>query len=128
MFGGRVYKEVKVSQENVEPSRKLIRNLEVQVAAAGQAFHQAEQNYNVGFATKLERLSALDQFLSAQLQMASETYNQKVDYLQLVRTTGRLREDVLDVPATMPASPATMPASAATTHALPSTQPPVSHP
>jgi outer membrane protein TolC len=100
----QVCQDVRTAMENVEAGRKLIRNLEVQVAAASQAFHLAEQNYTVGFATNLERLAALDQFLSAQLQMASETYFQKYYYLQLLRVIGRLRADVLDIPTTMPAA------------------------
>ena len=98
----QVCQDVGIAYEDVQASRELLRNLDVQVAAASQAFHQAEQNYNVGFATNLERLTALDQFLSAQLQMASEIYNQKVYYLQLLRVMGRLREDVLDRATTMP--------------------------
>jgi len=115
MIRRQVHQDVRTAHENVEASRKLIRNLEIQVAAASQAYHLAEQNYSVGFATNLERLTALDQLLSAQLQMASETYFQKFYYLQLLRMTGRLREDVLDVPTTTPAAE-TVPASAPPTY------------
>jgi outer membrane protein len=91
----RVQQDVEISNQNYVASNTRLTELRTQVKAADEAFKQADSSYNVGLATNLERLSAQDQMLSAQLSLASETYNNKLFYLNILRSTGRLRTDVL---------------------------------
>ena len=64
--------------------------LRTQLTAAEEAFRQADRSYTAGLATNLERLTAQDELLSTQLQLASEEFNFKVFYLQLARAIGTL--------------------------------------
>lgn len=84
-------RDVETAAQNLATSRDRISELRVQVTAANEAFRQADQSYNVGLATNLERLTAQDQLLTAELQLAQEEYDAKVLYLELLRATGRLR-------------------------------------
>ena len=60
------------------------------VAAAAEALRQAERLYGAGLGTNLDRITAQDQLLSAQLSLASEEFNYKVFYLNLERSMGRI--------------------------------------
>ena len=46
--------------------------------------------YAAGLGTNLDRITAQAQLLSAQLSLASEEFNYKVSYLNLLRSMGRL--------------------------------------
>jgi outer membrane protein len=94
----QVRQEVEASYRDFADSIQRLTELQIQVSAAEQAFTQADQSYNVGFATNLERLTAQDQMLAAQLQLASERYNNKVFYLSLLRATGTMRTQALSLP------------------------------
>ncbi len=95
----QVMQDVQVAYENLRTSRQRLAELQTQLAAAEQAFRQAEGSYNVGLATNLERVTAQDQLLAAQLELASEQYDQKLFYLDLLRAIGLMREeDALVVP------------------------------
>lgn len=87
----QVLADVEVSRENLASSKKRLAELAVQVAAARQAVEQAEQSYNAGLATNLERLAAQDQLLNASLGETSEYYNLRVDYADLLHAAGELR-------------------------------------
>jgi outer membrane protein TolC len=78
--------------------------LQVQLRAARQAFNQADQSYNVGLATNLERVAAQDQLLSAQLQLTSAQFDRTLSYLALARATGELRHrlETTNAATTMP--------------------------
>lgn len=93
----QIIQDVRVALQNLRTSRQRLKELQVQLEAAEEGFRQADQSYNAGLATNLERLTAQDQLLSAQLQMASEQYNLKIFYLDLQRVVGMLgangRED-----------------------------------
>jgi outer membrane protein TolC len=111
----QVVQDVEVACQNFQASRDRLKELQVQLAAAEEALRQAEQSYRVGLATNLERLTAQDALLSAQLQLASERYNQKVFYLNLLRAAGALTTRLPGEPATAPTTapatrPGTMPA------------------
>ena len=58
--------------------------------AAREALEQAEGSYRVGLATNLERLTAQSALLSAELQLASERFDQALLLMDLTRFTGRL--------------------------------------
>ncbi len=91
--------------------------LRIAVDSAQQALDVAEGNYAAGTGIYLERLVAQDQLLVAQLQFSNEQYNQKLQYLNLMRIIGELRKPPTESPATQPATmplatsrPATAPA------------------
>ena len=105
----QVEQDVRVAYENLAASRQRLDELRVQLRAADQALRQAEASYRAGLATNLERLTAQDQQLSAQLQLASEEFDQKVFYLNLLRVLGNLRTPLPLPPGPAPAPP---PASA----------------
>jgi outer membrane protein TolC len=50
----------------------------------------AQRQYTVGLATNLDVLTAQDQLLSTQLQLATQEYQQKINYLNLLRVAGHL--------------------------------------
>jgi outer membrane protein TolC len=99
-----VEQDVRLAYEDFAASAQRMQALRVQLAAARTALNQAEQSYRAGLGTNLDRLSAQDQALSAELQLSSELYNQKVFYLNLLRVVGRLGTTV-EVPVA-PALPA----------------------
>lgn len=108
-----VIQEVEIAWTNLQSSEKRLKELQVQVVAAGEALRQAEQSYKAGLATNLERLTAQDSLLSAQLQLTSEMFNRKVYHLNLLRAAGLLSTRLPGEPATAPATvPATQPAGA----------------
>lgn len=109
----QVDQEVRDAYSNLAASEARIASVQAELTAAEQAFRQAEASYQVGIATNLDRVTAQDALLEAQLRLASEEYDRKVLYLSLLRATGILRESVTAMPAsTQPAtrSPATRPA------------------
>ncbi len=110
----QVLQDVRIAYENLLASKERLRELQVQLKAAEEALLQAEQSYRAGLGTNLEWLVAQDQLLSAQLQLTSERYNQKVFYLALLRAVGALsiRLPGEPAPATMPTTiPTTQPAT-----------------
>jgi len=82
--------DVRIAYENVSASRARLVDLRTQAEAARDALNQAEASYRVGLATNLERLTAQSQLLNAELQLASEGFDQALLLLDLTRFTGRL--------------------------------------
>lgn len=82
--------DVQIAYDNVAASRDRLTDLRTQADAARDAFNQAEASYRVGLATNLERLAAQSQHLNAELQLASEQFDQSLLVLDLTRFTGRL--------------------------------------
>jgi outer membrane protein TolC len=81
---------VRSALENLTSTLARLDELRIQATAARQALRQADESYRVGLATNLERLTAQDQVLSAELQLASAEYERKFLYLSLLRQTGGL--------------------------------------
>ena len=81
---------VRLAYENVSASRQRLSGLGTQVQAAREALEQSEGSYRVGLATNLERLTAQGDLLSAELQLASEQFDQALLLMDLTRFTGRL--------------------------------------
>lgn len=107
----QIQQEVEVAMENLSSSEQRLAEIQIQLTAAEQAFRQAEQSYNIGLATNLERITAQDQLLNAQLLLAGELFDRKLFYLDLLRATGQMRESALTPAALMPATePADFPA------------------
>lgn len=86
----QVAHDVLVAWQTVDASRRRIAELDAEVAAAQEALRQAVQRYHVGLAINLDVLNATNQLLSAQLDLATEEFNYKIDYLDLLRAMGRL--------------------------------------
>ncbi|MGE5609572.1 MAG: TolC family protein [Bacillota bacterium] len=122
----RVLQEVEIAYHNLQASYQRLKELEVEFTAAEAALHLAEEQFNAGLATNLERLRAQDQRLLARLRLVSEQSDQKVFYLDLLRAIGRLSLRVPGEPSTMPTTmpiekPLTLPTTLPTT--MPSTLP-----
>jgi len=91
MLRRQVGEQVQLAFQDLHANDERIAELQVQLRAAQQAFNQADQSYNVGLATNLERVTAQDELLSAQLQLTSAQFDRTLAYLALARATGELR-------------------------------------
>ncbi len=105
-----VEQDVYTAYENFVASGQRLKELETEVAAAAEAFRVADRSYAAGKATNLERLTAQDTLLNAQLQQTTERFNQKVFFLDLLRLSGVLKVKLPFIPTTVPSTrPATFP-------------------
>lgn len=103
----RITQELDQSIRNLTASADRIAELQVQLKAATDAFTQADASYKAGLGTNLERVTAQDAKLQAELALATETIDQKVLWLSLLRSCGTLRETMLDVREDETAAPTT---------------------
>jgi outer membrane protein len=97
-----VEEDVRLAHSNLQASADRLKELQISRDAAREALRQAEGNYAAGRATNLERLVAQDQVLSAELQLATATYDQKLFFLNLQRVTGRISDILVQPPQTGP--------------------------
>lgn len=93
----RVTREIDQAIRNLAASKDRLSQLRIQLQAATDAFNQADASYKAGLATNLERITAQDAMLQSQLALATETIDQKLYWLALLRANGTLRETVLEV-------------------------------
>jgi outer membrane protein len=120
----QVLENVETAYNDTLASVHRLSELQVQITAAAEAYRQADQSYTVGLATNLERLTAQDQLLSAQLQYASESYDRKLFFLTLLRETGTLSDAAAPKSRLLATTqPATGPLDAIQTPATPATAP-----
>jgi outer membrane protein len=82
--------DIRTALENLSSTLARLDELRVQTTAAREALRQANESYRAGLATNLERLTAQDQVLSAELQLTSAEYDRKFFYLNLLRQLGQL--------------------------------------
>jgi outer membrane protein len=82
--------DVRTAMENLTSTLARLDELRIQATAAREALRQADESYRAGLATNLERLTAQDQVLSAELQLTSAEYDRKFLYLSVLRQSGRL--------------------------------------
>jgi outer membrane protein TolC len=107
--------EVEQSYQNYLTSTEKLHELDAQIRAAQEAYRQAKAGFDAGTAIYLEVLAAQNVLLDSELQVATEAYNQKVVFLDLLRTIGRIKSVTLQQiattrPSTGPTTaPATMP-------------------
>ncbi|MCY2929303.1 MAG: TolC family protein [Planctomycetota bacterium] len=87
----QVLEEVRLSHENLSAALGTLERLRTQEQAARDGLRQASEAAKAGVGTDLERLISQDQYLSAQVQVITQTYTAKIAYLQLLRATGHLR-------------------------------------
>lgn len=93
----RAISEIRQSLENVNTSSRRIEALRDEVTAADEALSQANSAFANGLGTNLDALTAQDQLLTSQLDLASAEYDRTVFYLDLLRATGRLSAAEVDV-------------------------------
>lgn len=104
----RVSREIDQAIRNLSASQDRLSELRVQLQAATDAFSQADASYKAGLGTNLERVTAQEAMLRSQLALVTETIDQKLTWLALLRANGTLRESMLDVEAsTQPSMTAT---------------------
>jgi outer membrane protein TolC len=101
----QVNREVEVAYDDFQASGQRLKELQDEVDAARHAFSLADQAHEIGLGTNLERLVAQDRLLGAELQLAAETLNRKIFYLQLSRAVGVLVEEVSGKPPALPPAP-----------------------
>jgi len=89
-----IMQQIELAAHDLDAARRRSEELSTQLSAAEAAFAQAEQSYNVGLATNLERVIAQEALLAAQLEVVSAEYDQKVFHLELLRAIGALREEL----------------------------------
>jgi outer membrane protein len=118
LLSRQIEQQTRTAAENLETSGRRLTELNVAVDAAQQALNVAEGNYAAGSGIYLERLVAQDQLLSAQLQLAGESYNRKLNYLNLLRVIGELQTPPAEGPVMPPTTklttetrPTTLPAT-----------------
>lgn len=90
----QVRSDIRSALIELQASASRLAELEKQLRAANEAFGLAEQSYQAGIATNLDRLIAQSTLLTAQLGFSQEFFNRKVRYLDLLRVTGRLRHEL----------------------------------
>lgn len=94
----QVAEQVEVAAENLRASAEKLEHLQVRVRAAREAFGLADQSFDVGLATNLERLISQDRVLQAELALTAEALNHKILYINLVQAIGELVEEVGKLP------------------------------
>jgi outer membrane protein TolC len=86
----QVQQDVQVDWQNLAASRARIVELRSEVAASQEAYRQADQRYHAGLAINLDVINAQSLLLSSQLDLATEEFNHKIYYLDLLRAMGEL--------------------------------------
>jgi outer membrane protein TolC len=100
----QVEQDVRLAYSDLAAAADRLSELNISRDAAQEALRQAEGNYKAGRATNLERLVAQEQVLSAELDLATATYEQKLSYLNLQRVLGRIAEAIQSKPTSSPAT------------------------
>jgi outer membrane protein TolC len=103
----QVQHDVKSAWDTTDSSRRRIIELRAEVAASQEALRQATQRYSVGLAINLDVLTAYDTLLTSQLDLATEEFNHKIYYLDLLRALGQL--PLPTTPNALSSGPATQP-------------------
>lgn len=85
-----IRRDVEVARADLIATRARLEETGKQVVAAEEALRQAEAAYGAGLGTNLERITAQDELLSAQLRRAQEEFSEKFAYLAAMRALGLL--------------------------------------
>lgn len=91
-------RDVEVADVQLQASRARVIELDTQVAVARQTLALAEAAYQAGIGTNLERITAQDELLAAELEAASEAFDTKIANLALWRACGLLAADRIGTP------------------------------
>jgi outer membrane protein TolC len=103
----QVEEDIRTQWADLDNARQQIKELRVELQAAADALVYSQKQALNGLAINLDVLTAEATLLSTQLQLATEIYQEKITYLNLLRVAGRL--DLLS--ATPSTQPTTEPAS-----------------
>lgn len=103
--------DVQIAYENVVASERRIHELEDEVLAAEDALQQARNAYANNLAINLDVLTAQNELLNAQLQLAGVQFDRTVFYLDLIRATGQLPAMAAEGNARAATRPSTQPAT-----------------
>jgi outer membrane protein TolC len=85
-----IRRDVEVAHTNLSTGKERVTALRLQLAAADEAFAQAEALYDAGLATNLERVTAQDQRLRTALALENAELELGIFQLDLLRATGTL--------------------------------------
>jgi len=80
---------VRIAYENLASSQRKLIEIDASVTAAQQAYDLSRRSYELGGATNLERLTAQDKLLIAELDRGRVSFDVKLYYLDLLRAIGR---------------------------------------
>lgn len=92
-----VRRDVEIAWARLEASRAAAAEFVTQVRVARDTLALAEASYQAGLGTNLERVTAQDQLLTAELDATSEEFISRTSHLALLRAMGLLSADVIDV-------------------------------
>ena len=90
-----VRRDVETAYIRLQESIRLEAELRTQVRVARQALELAEASYEAGLGTNLERVTAQDELLTAELQAVSQSFLTKTASLELRRACGLLSAEML---------------------------------
>jgi outer membrane protein TolC len=86
----QVEDDIRTAYANLQSTRDQIRELRVELSANRDALVLAQREEPLGLAITLDVLTAQAQLLSTQLSLATQEYQEKINYLDLLRVSGRL--------------------------------------
>ncbi len=102
-----VQRDVETAVLQLGAARARVDELRTQVRVARETLELAEASYQAGLGTNLERTSAQDQLLTAELDATIEEFNTRTGTLTLLRACGLLSGETIQT-ALPPTSPADM--------------------
>jgi outer membrane protein len=90
--------DAQIALSQLDASRDRARELKTLVDAARQTVALAEASYEAGLGTNLERVTAQDELLAAELEAVNEEFTTKITYLSLLRACGLLSHRTISTP------------------------------
>ncbi len=87
-----IARDLALTGENIASFDRRIDALRVRLDAATRALDLAESQWKAGLATNLERLTAQDELLSVELELAQAILDRALAGVERLRVTGRIRE------------------------------------
>lgn len=87
-----IARDLALTRENIASFDRRIDALRVRLDAATRALDLAESQWKAGLATNLERLTAQDELLSVELELAQAILDRALAGVERLRVTGRIRE------------------------------------
>jgi len=83
-----IRQEVAVNRANLIASTDRIEQLKIELRAAQEALRQAKAQYKVGLSINLDVIAAQAQVLETELQLQTEVFQRKLEYVTLRRSLG----------------------------------------
>lgn len=101
----QIERDLAVALADLYATRLRVAELSYQVRAAQEALRQAEAAYHAGLGTNLERITAQDQVLTAEVGLVREQFSEKIAALAAARAAGVLTSAVTGLPIELPPAP-----------------------